>query len=181
VFLLLEDNLSFTKNLEEGTMKLTRSTLMMVALALTIAAAVAVSQTVAHGPHTHGMGMGFDEHMLNFMTDYLDLTDAQQAQVKDILAKEKPSMQPLMEQMRQAHQQLMQLETSNTFDEAKVRALAAQHTQAATELLVQRARVHNEIFQLLTPEQKAKAIKLMNRHMRHMNQTPPAAPSGGGV
>ena len=162
-------------------MKSKGSTVIIAVLALTLAAAVAVSQTVANGRHMHAMGMGFDEHMLTFMTDYLDLTDAQQVQVKDILAKEKPAMQPLMEQMRQAHQQLMQLETSSTFDEGKVRALAAQHTQAATELLVQRARVHNEIFQLLTPEQKAKAIKLMNRHMQHMNQAPPPAPSGGGI
>ena len=167
-------------------MKFTRNTLIVAALALTLAAAVAVSQTVAHGPHMHGMGMGpgSEEHMLTFMTDYLDLTDAQQAQVKDILAKEKPAMQPYMDQIRQAHQQLMQLETGAKWDattEANVRTLAAQHTQAATELLVQRARLHNDIFQILTPEQKAKAIKLMNRHMQHMNHAPAAAPSGGGI
>src|ERR1700758_5559973 len=132
-------------------MKFSRNQLIIAALAVVLIGAVAVSQTVAKGPHMHGGGFG--EHMLGFMTDYLDLTDAQQAQVKDILAKEKPTIQPLLDQLKQGHQDLMALETSGTFDEAKVRALAAQHTQAMTELLVQKARIHSELFQLLTPDQ----------------------------
>lgn len=165
-------------------MKFRRYTLIITALALTLIAGVAVSQTVAKRAYMHRAQFGFSEHMLGFMTDYLDLSDAQQAQVKDILAKEKPTMQPLMDQMRQAHQQLMQLEMGGKWDaatEASVRTLAVQHTQAATELLVQRARIHNEIFQVLTPEQKAKAIKLMNRHQQRMMEHTAPAPSGGGI
>jgi len=147
-------------------MKLGRYKLIIVLLAVAVVGAVAVSQTV--GPDMHG---GFDQHILGFMTDYLDLTDAQQAQVKDILAKEKPTIQPLLDQLKQSHQSLMALETG-TFDEGKVRALAAQQTQTMTELMVQKARIHNELFQLLTPDQKAKAIKLMNRHAQHMQAAP---------
>jgi len=161
-------------------MKFIRKNLIIAGVAIMLVAAVAVSQTVTKARHMHGMGFGFDEHMLGFMTDYLDLTDAQQAQVKDIFAKEKPIIQPLMDQLKQGHHDLMQLETSGTFDEAKVRALAAQHTQTMTDLIVEKARVHNQIFQLLTPEQKAKATKLMQRHEQHMmNHNAP--PNGGGV
>ena len=162
-------------------MKFTRKNLIIAALAIMLVGAVAVSQTVAKGPHhMHGMGFGFDEHMLDFMTDYLDLTDAQQAQVKDIFAKEKPTIQPLIDQLKQGHHDLMQLETSGTFDEGKVRALAAQHSQTMTGLIVEKARVHNQIFQLLTPEQKAKATKLMQHHEQHMmNHNAP--PNGGGI
>ncbi len=71
--------------------------LVGLALVLTLTAAVGISQTVRRA-HMHGDGM-FEGHMLHFFTDYLDLTDAQQAQVKDIMAKEKPAMQPLMQQM----------------------------------------------------------------------------------
>lgn len=148
-------------------MKLSRYKLIIAALALALAGAVAASQTVA--PPMHG---GFEQHILGFMTDYLDLTDAQQAQVKDILAKEKPTIQPLLDQLKQAHQNMMALETTGTFEEAKVRALAAQQTQTMTELMVQKARIHNELFQVLTPDQKAKAIKLMNRHAQHMQGAP---------
>jgi periplasmic protein CpxP/Spy len=151
-------------------MKFSRYQLIIAALAVALIGAVAVSQTVAS--HRHG---GFEQHLLGFMTDYLDLTDAQQAQVKDILSKEKPTIQPLLDQLKQGHQSLMALETSGTFDEGKVRALATQQTQTMTELIVQKARIHNELFQLLTPDQKAKAIKLMNRHAQHM----PGAPGPG--
>jgi Spy/CpxP family protein refolding chaperone len=151
-------------------MKVSRFKIVTAALAVALMGAVAVSQTVGKAPYGD-----FGAHMLGFMTDYLDLTDAQQAQVKDILAKEKPNIQPLLDQLKQSHQEMMALETGGTFDantEAKVRAVAAQQAQTMTELMVQKARIHSELFQLLTPDQKAKAIKLMNRHAQHMQGTP---------
>src|SRR5919108_521799 len=113
-------------------MKSKHITALAVALVLALAAAVGVSQTVKRS-HMHGDGMFggpmFGGHMLGFFADYLDLTDAQQAQAKEIIAKEKPTVRPLMQQIAQAHQQLMQLEMSGNFDESKVRELAAQHSQ----------------------------------------------------
>jgi Spy/CpxP family protein refolding chaperone len=123
----------------------------------------------------HHGGM-FGEHQIQFFTDYLDLTDAQQAQAKEILAKEKPTIQPLIQQLAEGHKQIRQLEMSGNFDEGKVRNLAAQQSQTMTELIVQKARIHSELVQLLTSDQKAKLNKFMERHeqrfMRH------AAPDG---
>ena len=79
--------------------------------------------------------------MMGFLARKLDLTDSQQAQVKEIMAKEKPSFQPLMLQMAQNRQQMRQLIMSTAFDEGKARELATQQTQTVTELTVQRARV----------------------------------------
>jgi len=97
------------------------------------------------------------------------------------MAKEKTTMQPLMQQLSQSHQQLRTLEESATFDEAKVRALAAQNTQLMTELIVQKARIKNELFQVLTPEQKAKMAKFEDRHesrfKKHMQEDAPAPPA----
>lgn len=156
-------------------MKSSHIKILAVALALTLMAAIAVSQTVKRA-HMHGDGM-FSEHMLGFFTDYLNLSDAQQSQIKDILAKEKPTIQPLMQQMAQSHHDLRQLEESGTFDEAKVRALASQQAQTMTELIVQKARIHSEMFQVLTPDQKAKMTQFMDRReqrfRKHMHgQTP---------
>lgn len=158
-------------------MKSSHIKILAVALALTLMAAIAVSQTVKRVQHMHGEGM-FSEHTLGFFTDYLNLSDAQQAQIKDILAKEKPTLRPLMQQMAQSHHDLRQLEESGTFDEAKVRALASQQAQTMTELIVQKARIHSEMFQVLTPDQKTKMTQFMDRHeqrfMKHMqNQAPP--------
>src|SRR5437773_4741319 len=82
--------------------------------------------------HYEGMGWGggpmggdpFGGHMLRFFANHLDLTDAQQSQIKDILAKERPTIQPLTDQLRQSHHELRQIAESGNFDEAKVGSLA---------------------------------------------------------
>lgn len=142
---------------------------LAVVLVLTVVAVIAVAQTVRRG-HMRGDGM-FGGPMLGYYVHKLDLTDAQQAQVKAIMAKEKPTIQPLMLQMAQGHAQLREQVMSGSFDEGKVRELASQQTQAITELVVQYARTGSEMVQVLTPEQKTKLAALMNEHeQRFMNR-----------
>jgi periplasmic protein CpxP/Spy len=147
--------------------------IMAVTLGVTLAGAIAVSQTVKHA-HMHGGGM-FGGHMMGFFSHYLDLTDAQQAQAKEILAKEKPTIHPLMQQLAQTHHDMRQLSTSGNFDEAKAREIAAQQAQTMTELMVQHARIEAELVQILTPEQKTKLNQFMERHeqrfMQHMPES----------
>jgi len=140
-----------------------------VVLALAVMAAIAVSQTVRRA-HMRGDGM-FGGPRLGYYVHKLDLTDAQQAQVKAIMAKEKPALQPLMLQMVQGHSQLRDLVMSGSFDEAKVRELASQQTPVLTELAVQYARIGSEMMQVLTPEQKTKLTALISqREQRMMNR-----------
>jgi len=137
-----------------------------VVLALTVVAGIAVSQTVRRA-HMRGDGM-FGGPMLGYYVHKLDLTDAQQAQVKAIMAKEKPALQPLLQQVAQGHSQLRDLVMSGTFDEAKTRELASQQTQTMTELTVQYARIGSEMVQVLTPDQKTKLNMLINQHEQRM-------------
>ena len=137
-----------------------------IVLALTVVAGIAVSQTVRRA-HMRGDGM-FGGPMLGYYVHKLDLTDAQQAQVKAIMAKEKPALQPLMQQVAQGHSQLRDLVMSGTFDEAKARELASQQTQTMTELTVQHARIASEMVQILTPDQKTKLTALINQHEQRM-------------
>jgi Spy/CpxP family protein refolding chaperone len=137
-----------------------------VVLALTVVAAIAVSQTVRRA-HMRGDGM-FGGPMLGYYVHKLDLTDAQQAQVKAIMAKEKPALQPLMLQVAQGHSQLRDLVMNGNFDEAKARELASQQTQTITELTVQHARIASEMVQILTPDQKTKLTALINQHEQRM-------------
>ncbi len=143
-----------------------RHVIWAAVLILMFAAAIAVSQSF-HRAHMHGDGM-FGEPMMGF--HHLNLTDQQRAQMKDIMAKEKPTLSPLMQQVRQTQHQLRQLEMSQTFDEGKVRELASQQAQTMIELTVQRARVHSELFQLLTPEQKTKMNEMMQRQQERFSQ-----------
>jgi periplasmic protein CpxP/Spy len=137
-----------------------------IVLALSVMAAIAVSQTVTRA-HMRGDGM-FGGPMLGFYVHKLDLTDAQQAQVKAIMAKEKPAVQPLMLQLAQGHSQLRDLVMSGNFDEAKARELASQQTQTMTELTVQHARIASEMVQILTPDQKTKLTALISQHEQRM-------------
>jgi len=160
-------------------MNANRFKLLAVVLSVAISA-TAFSQTFVKAHQGMGHRGGFSAHMLGFYTDYLDLTDAQQAQMKDILSKEKSTIRPLMQQLAQGRQQMKQLEQANTFDEAKVRRAASSQTQAMTELMVQKARIKSELMAVLTPDQKDKLAKFevrrQARFQKHFqqNQAPPS-------
>jgi len=151
-------------------MQTNRFNTIAVVFVIALCATVAVSQSVVK---THGRGHfggGFGPGMFGFSADYLDLTDAQQAQMKDILSKEKPTIQPLMKQLRQSHQQMQQLEQGGSFDEAKVRALASQQSQAMTELIVQKQRIKSELMTVLTQDQKDRLAKFQARRAARLQQ-----------
>jgi protein CpxP len=98
------------------------------------------------------------------------MTDAQKAQAKQILEKERPTIRPLYQQLAQERHQLRQIVESGTFDEAQVRAIASQQAQTMTEMTVQHTRVASELVQILTPEQKAKLSKFLDRHERRFQK-----------
>jgi Spy/CpxP family protein refolding chaperone len=165
-------------------MRSIRFRLLVAATAVLLGTAIAKSQTAdaPAPPPMHGHGFAMGEHMLGFYADMLNLSDAQRAQMKTVLQKEHPAIKPLMQQSRQIEKQLHQY-AEGTYDEAKVRALAAQKAQVETELTVQRTRIHNEMFQLLTSDQQAKMKEVeanhearMARAHKHMQDAPAAAP-----
>ncbi len=154
-------------------MKFSGIKMSMAALVLVLAAGIAMAQ---HRGGPHG-GDFFGGPMMGFFTDYLDLSDAQQAQIKQIFAKEKPTMEPLFKQEMQSHEQMMQLIQSGSFDEAKAQTIATQGAQVHAQLEVQHARVASEAYQVLTAEQKTKLAQLMakreqrfERHMQDLEQ-----------
>jgi Spy/CpxP family protein refolding chaperone len=97
--------------------------------------------------------------------------------MKAIMQKERPTLQPLMQQLHQMEAQLKQYE-EGTYDEAKVQPLVAQQAQTMVQLKVQETRIHNELFQLLTADQQAKMKEFEARHearmQKHMHSAPPA-------
>jgi Spy/CpxP family protein refolding chaperone len=152
---------------------------MVAALAVMLGSAISRSQTAdaAPPPPMHGHEFGHGEHMMEFFADYLNLSDAQQTQMKAILQKEHPTLKPLFQQLHQTHAQLKQYE-EGAYDETKVRALATQESQTQVELTVQQTRIHNELFQVLTADQQSKMKEFEARHearmQKHMNQAPPS-------
>jgi periplasmic protein CpxP/Spy len=145
---------------------------------LSIAAAIflGVAALFAQGMHGHGPDGDF-HNMLGFYADKLDLSGAQQDQIKAIWEKEKPTLKPLMEQMHQNRTAMNALASSGAFDEAKTRALATQNAQTMIELEVQHARIKSEMMQTLTADQKTKLQQLEAEHASRMkdHMPPPSA------
>ena len=148
-------------------MKFVRSKMSLVALAIVLVTGVAIAQRPG-GPH--GGGDFFGGPMLGFFSDYLDLTDAQQAQIKAIIAKEKPALKPLFEQEMQSHEQMLQLIQSSTFDEAKATAIANQAAQIHAQLEVQHALIASQAYQVLTADQKTKLAQLITKREQRFEQ-----------
>lgn len=127
---------------------------------------------VAHSVRAAEMRGGemFSGHMVRFFSHYLELTDAQQTQVQQILTRDKPALQPLMLQMHQNRQQMRQLIESGAFDETKARTLASQQTQTMTELAVQKAKMESDLYQVLTADQKTKLDQFLDRHEQRFSK-----------
>jgi Spy/CpxP family protein refolding chaperone len=150
---------------------------LVAALAVMLGSAIANAQTadVPLAPPTHKHGFGPEGHMMGFFGKYLDLTDAQRAQMKAVMQKEHATMHPLMQQEHQLDLQLKTYE-EGTYDEAKVQALVSQQAQTLVQLKVEQSRIHSELYQLLTPDQQAKMqafeAKRAARMQQHMQSTP---------
>ncbi len=137
-------------------------------VSLVMAALLLAGTAIAQGPRGHGED--FFGPMLGNMTDILDLTDAQQAQIKQIHQNAKPTMQPLMDQERQSHQALMQLITSGNFSEAAAKKILDQESQVHEQVALQHAQLAAQAYQVLTPEQKTKLAQVMARHQQQMQE-----------
>ena len=132
--------------------------LIIPAILMALAAGLATS-ALAQRPSHHG---GW---MLKRMTKQLNLTDAQQTQIKGIMAGEKTKIKPLMQQMRQ-NQQAQNANINGTFDENQARAFAGKQAQIMTDLIVEKQRMRSEVYAVLTPEQRQKAQQLMQERQQ---------------
>ncbi len=146
-------------------MKSTRNRFLVIGAAVMLA----VTAVIAQGPHGPGGPFGEFHHLLR----QLDLTSDQHAQVKAIFEKEKPTLQPLMQQMRQNREAMKALEAAGPFDEAKVTALATQNSQTMIQLQVEHERVKSEIMAILTPDQKTKLAQIEANHESRMGKHAP--------
>lgn len=165
-------------------MKLFRFRLLIAAMAVLMGTVVAKSQTAEDTPpaapmHGHHTGMGMGGGHMGFFAKELNLTDDQKTQMKAIWQKEGPTMKSLFEQQHQIDLQLRQY-VEGSFDSAKVQALANQKAQIQAQLTVAETQIHNQMYQLLTPDQQSQLKQIEARHdarmQKHLNGQPPAQP-----
>ena len=141
-----------------------------------VAIILAVAAGLARTAYAQGPGAGFRHHgggMLKHMTKALNLTDAQQVQIKTIMQGERAKMQPLKQQLRQ-NEQAQNAATTGDFNELQARAFAQKQTQIMNDLIVEKQRMKSQIYAVLTPDQRTKAVQLLQqreqRHQEHMQK-----------
>ncbi|MBC7908902.1 MAG: Spy/CpxP family protein refolding chaperone [Pyrinomonadaceae bacterium] len=108
-------------------------------------------------------GHPFIRRMMNRIADRLDLSEEQRQQVKTILENERPTVEPLVRSLIATKQELREATSNGKFNEEQVRALADRQGQTMSQLIVEKERVKAQIYNILTPEQRAEAEKMRSR------------------
>jgi protein CpxP len=143
-----------------------KKSIILAAIFMALAAGLAATASAQH------KGMGFSRNngwMLKHMIKQLDLTEAQQTQIKGIMASEKTKIKPMMQQLRQ-NQQAEDASMNGTFDENQARAFANKQAQLMTDLIVEKERMRSQVYAVLTPEQRQKALQLMQERQQHRQE-----------
>jgi periplasmic protein CpxP/Spy len=99
----------------------------------------------------------------------LNLTESQREQVRTIVESRESETRAIGERAMAAREALHAATTSPSFDEGLVRTRAAEVAAFDADLAVARARIFADVFQILTPEQQAKAKEISGSRPRRPN------------
>jgi Spy/CpxP family protein refolding chaperone len=116
-----------------------------------------------HRGFDHGFGMGFVLRDLN-------LTDAQRDQVEAIVQRHRDEFRTAADKTRQARHALGAASGAGSVDESAIRAAASALGDAEGEMAILRARVHSEIWDILTSEQRKKAEAFEQQRQQRFEQ-----------
>ena len=90
----------------------------------------------------------------------LGLSDEQRQEVRRIMELHKAERQAIGERLREARRAQSEAVMAVPVDESAVRARSAELAKVETDAAVLRARMHAEVYTVLTPEQQEKAKAL---------------------
>lgn len=154
--------------------------LVLTAAASATTFAQAPGLPFGHEPGGRG-GMGRHDGELWLMIRAANLTPEQQAKVRSILSAHRSSARPLIEQLRQAQQELgAKLLAPGTVQTSDLQPLLLRISQLRDSLALDSAQAALEVRAVLTPEQLARAaqtkerLKQLSEEMHQLTQ--PARP-----
>lgn len=112
-----------------------------------------------------------DEKFLQHKLGKLNLSSEQQAQVKQIVEKQKPVFNEKRQAIRDSYKALASASSSDQYDEKNVQQLAAAQAKIQADLIVLRSNTWHEVYQVLTPEQKQKLSEFQSKvRARHADK-----------
>ena len=141
------------------------------AVAVLGAASLFAAETSAAGGHRHGRSGAF-------LSNYLNLTPAQQTQAKSIFQDARQSAQPIRQQLKQTRQSLRAAVQSN--NTAQIQQLATTEGGQVGQLAAIRSTAMAKVYQILTSDQQQKLESLRQaRRAAHQGRSVGQAPSAG--
>lgn len=139
----------------------------LVLLALVLSTTLPTAGASAEGPGGGYRGNprgGVSHPMMPFPLRSLGLSDAQQAQVRQIVAKHRPQFQSLNGQLRSSREQLLErLHAPGAIQPEDIAPLTHQISQLREQLGRESLQVTLEIRSVLTSEQLAKSAQIRQR------------------
>ena len=147
----------------------------MKTAAKVFATAVAVVATISFSSIQASAFMG-DEGMppsgrhFKKMTTELGLSIQQQQEIKGVIAKNRPTAEPLIKQRQSEQRTLRTLIQADTFDEAAIRAQVVKMGTLQADMAVQHAKLAQEIRAILTPEQIQKFKEIQAKRDSQMDK-----------
>jgi len=128
-----------------------------------------------HGMHrgmTHG---GPDmERMVEHMSQRLELDEAQELAIRNIVGAAKPEAQALHEQERSNREAMHALDLSDADYDVKLQNLAVRNGELVTQMTLLHGRVMAEVSAELTDDQRARMSEgrdEMRKHFRHRRRS----------
>ena len=100
----------------------------------------------------------------------LDLTEEQRTQVRQVTESHRDALKAIGDRLQAAHRAENDAVTAAQFDEQLVRAKAADLAAVMADAAVLQAKVHSDVFAVLTPEQQAKAAELKAQRQARAEQ-----------
>ena len=126
------------------------------------------------GPRGGGHEMRIDSweispRMLTRMADELQLSPAQQGQITEIMATQRPAVRKLREDLRAESRQLRDIGPQDRDFDTRSKAAAARIGSLSTEMVQQGADLRKQVWAVLTPEQRSK-LQARQQQMRDRMQ-----------
>jgi Spy/CpxP family protein refolding chaperone len=138
-----------------------RNTVAMTAFAALLAAGVGTALAQDQPGRRGGRGFGPGGHGRGgFPLAQLELSDAQREQVRTVMQRHREDMQAVGQRLREAHNAQRAAVETVPVNEALIRSTSQALATAQTDMALLRARVHTDVWGLLTPDQQTKAKEL---------------------
>jgi Spy/CpxP family protein refolding chaperone len=143
----------------------------LLAAGLTTAGFATISQAgpfCGDRPGAHAVRTGYHEGRhdpLKRLMRQVDLTDAQQTEIKAIIETSRKDTENARQQLRDSLKTMRKLVAGNDYNLDRVRELADQEARLRADLTVARVDTMHRIQQVLTPEQQAQVAKLREQRM----------------